>query len=62
MTARTALYVLVLGEEFSLLMPLTFHWSLSQMGLSSPTQRCCWQGSETGARGESRGMLLMEST
>lgn len=24
------------------------------MGLQSPTQRCCWQGSETGERGERR--------
>lgn len=35
-------------ESSGLLLPLTFQWSLSQMGLQSPTQRCCWQASETG--------------
>lgn len=49
-------------ESSGLLLPLTFQWSLSQIGLQSPTQRCCWQGSETGVRGESRGMLFMESS
>lgn len=39
-------------ESSGLLLPLTFQWSLSQMGLQSPTQRCCWQASETGARAE----------
>ena len=47
---RVTLRVLVLDPEFGLLIPLTFHWSLSPMG---PAPSCYWQGRETGAGGES---------